>query len=526
MAKLNRAVRYTGSSSSLGQHVVKTDLTPSGHTFEGAPGFSRDIKSELFLLAVSQFSGEATFYENVNERDNRFRDLVRAVAVADSDWTKRFLSWLRRTANVRTASIIGALEAAQAMVKAKIPGARAIVASVLQRADEPGEALAYWVSTYGRKIPKPVKRGIADAVQNLYTEYNYLKWDSTRASVRFADVLELTHPEPGDSVQNALFEFILNARHGHKETEGDLYKNLGMLFANMTIHANMDRNVYDDLVDTEMLRRAGFTWEDAHSAAGTAGGAVNKAQLWTALIPTMGYMALLRNLRNFDQAEIPGAVAQDVMARLTDPAQVARSRQFPFRFLAAHRAVSSLRWGHPLEVALNLSLQNVPVLSGRTLVLVDRSGSMFGTVSEKSGLTRADQAAVFGAALALRNPHNVDLVEFGTSAAVVRVSPGDSLLRVVNERFHAMGGTYTASAVRNHYRAHDRVIIVTDEQSADGNPGSVVPAHIPMYTWNLVGHRFSSTAGDSRRYTFGGMTDQAFSLIPLLEAGVSQEWPF
>lgn len=43
-----------------------------------------------------------------------------------------------------------------------------MIASVLRRPDEPGELLAYWTATYGRAVPKPVKRGIADAVRRIY----------------------------------------------------------------------------------------------------------------------------------------------------------------------------------------------------------------------------------------------------------------------------------------------------------------------------------------------------------------------
>src|SRR5690606_37108135 len=127
------------------------------------------------------------------------------------------------------------------------------------------------------------------------------------------------------------------------------------------------------LLDPEALRRAGMTWEDVLSLVGSR---VDKARLWEALIPSMGYMALLRNLRNFDQAGVSDEIAGQVAARLADPQEVVRSRQFPFRFLAAHRNVPSLRWGYALEKALQHSLAAVPELPGRTLILVDRSGSM------------------------------------------------------------------------------------------------------------------------------------------------------
>ena len=41
---------------------------------------------------------------------------------------------------------------------------------------------------------------------------------------------------------------------------------------------------------------------------------------------------------------MPDEVAERVAQRLADPAQVARSRLFPMRFLAAYKAAPSLRW--------------------------------------------------------------------------------------------------------------------------------------------------------------------------------------
>jgi hypothetical protein len=138
-----------------------------------------------------------------------------------------------------------------------------------------------------------------------------------------------------------------------------------------------------------------MTWEDALSLGGSR---LPKDRLWEAMIPSMGYMAKLRNLRNFDQAGVSDAVAATVAARLADPAEVARSRQLPMRFLSAYRAAPSLRWAYALETALQHALSNVPALAGRTLVLIDTSGSMNSTFSRDGALRCWDAAAVFGLA--------------------------------------------------------------------------------------------------------------------------------
>src|SRR5690606_41552512 len=125
------------------------------------------------------------------------------------------------------------------------------------------------------------------------------------------------------------------------------------------------------------------------------------------------------------------------------------------------------------------------------LPIFDRSGSMFySRMSDRSGLTRADAAAVFGTAIALR-AEQADLVEFGTVSRPVRFRDGESVLKIL-DRFGDLGGTDTTEAVRRHYRKHDRVLIVTDEQyahSRHGDPTSQVPADVPAYTWNLAGYR-------------------------------------
>lgn len=274
----------------------------------------------------------------------------------------------------------------------------------------------------------------------------------------------------------------------------------------------------------DRLAEAGMTWE---ALAGWLQGPMDAAA-WEAVIPSMGAMALVRNLRNFDEAGVGDEVAAGVAARISDPAAVAASRQFPFRYLAAYQHAPSLRWAYPLEQALGHSLGNVPALPGRTLVLVDRSGSMWSPLSDRSQLNRADAAAVFGAALALRAA-DADLVEFGTSSAAVPYRRGESVLKIL-ERFGNLGGTDTVRAVQRHYRGHDRLLIVTDEQASFtyyGDATEGVPPTVPVYTWNLAGYRVGhAPAGSDNRHTFGGLSDAAFRMVPLLEAGRSADWPW
>jgi hypothetical protein len=517
---------------------VTTDAVPSDVTHEGGPGFGRDPKSELFLLSVSHM-GDGSFYESAPERDRRFRALVHGVAMADPEWIAKFVPWLRDSANMRTASVVAAAEAAKALLIDEKPGGRQIIASALKRADEPGELLAYWHSRYGRVIPKPVKRGLADAVARLYDEYALMKYDTASHGYRFGDVIDLCHPDSAEPWRGALYEHALDRRHGRDKPIPEL---LRMIKENWALRAQLrftdDRNYTDVLCNADRLKAAGMTWEDALSLAGNR---LDKAALWTALIPSMGYMALLRNLRNFDQAGVSDEVAQQVAARLADPEQVARSRQFPFRFLSAYRAVPSLRWSYPLEKALNASLASIPALKGRTLVLIDTSTSMDAKLSGGDGtMLRWDAAVLFGAAVAQRCAQ-ADVVSFSgrsyyheAQVAKFRAFPlqaGESLLRTLQrwqgDGYFLGGGTDTALALKASFARHDRVVIVTDEQAANNGTevSAVIPQSVPLYTWNISGEKYGhAPSGSGNRHTFGGLTDSAFRLIPMLEAGRDARW--
>ncbi|MCX4825801.1 TROVE domain-containing protein [Streptomyces sp. NBC_01142] len=499
-------------------------------THEGGPAFVREPREEAFLLAVGNFVSQQTFYESGQERDDRYARLMGELAVEDPVWTAGLLRWLRSEGNMRTASLMGAAAYVRARLEAgssKGPSNRSVIDSVLQRADEPGKLLAHWTSVYGRNVPQPVKRGIADAVRRLYSSRSLLKYDTASNGFRFGDVLNLVHasPDPDKPWQGALFRHALDRRHHPEQAVPPASDRLlTAQWALMELPADERRAVVTGPGGAERLAAAGMTWE---ALAGWIHGPMDAA-VWEAVIPSMAPMALLRNLRNFDEAGVSDEVAARVAARISDTAEVARSRQFPFRYLAAQRHAPSPRWAAPLERALGHSLANVPTLPGRTLILVDRSDSMFwDTVSERSKLTRADAAAVFGAALAMR-AQQADLVEFGWSSAEVPFGVGEPVLEVL-KRFHSLGGTHTTKAVRAHYREHDRVLIVTDEQAAyhdPGGPAEPVPAGIPVYTWNLAGYQPAHGPAGPHRHTFGGLTDAAFRMVGLIEAGRHAAWPW
>lgn len=211
---------------------------PDTRTFEGGAGWMKDPKTDLFLRASASFTdGSDKFYESGYQRDAKLRELARQVAVEDFAWFAQFVEWLRRVANIRTSALMVAADGVKARLEVGLAGSnkyinektghlnfrrysnRSVIDSVLYRADEPGELLAYWMHQYGRKIPKPVKRGVADAVARMYSERSLLRYDTASHGVRFGDVLNLVHasPDPDKPWQGELFQYALDRRH-HPET--------------------------------------------------------------------------------------------------------------------------------------------------------------------------------------------------------------------------------------------------------------------------------------------------------------------
>lgn len=536
--------KFARTTSAPTSPVTTTGATAT--TFEGGAAFARDAKSDLFLFAAVNMVGEDTFYESAGDRDARFRQLVHAATKQDPDWVAAFVPYLRGEMNMRSAAIVLAAESAIARKagtdrEPTIP-VRKMVADAMLRADEPAEFIAYWKSRTGSKtLPGGVQRGVADAAARLYTERAALKYDGVASAWRMADVVALAKPVPSGPWQADLFDYLADRRWKRDAVRvTDRLPILTAYRAAMEMPEAERREWF--LADPSRLGAAGMTWEQLSSL-----GAMDAAA-WSAMIPHMGLMALTRNLRNLDEAGVPDSVAALVAAKLADPEQVRRSRQFPYRFLSAYLAAPSLRWGHALEQAVAASTANIPALPGRTLVLVDTSGSMTNPVSAKSKVNHVQVAALFAVALAARGL-DVDLAGFADGVFAHPLTKGGSVLRQVDEFCRRTGevghGTETVAALQASFKGHDRVVIFSDMQAFQ-YPGRMVrgyydvrgavrgmsvseaiPAHVPMFGVNTAGYAASSIdTSKPSRYEIGGFSDKLFTMVDMLSRGRDTGWPW
>jgi 60 kDa SS-A/Ro ribonucleoprotein len=241
------------------------------------------------------------------------------------------------------------------------------VARVVQRADEPGELVALHHRLGAKRmLPAQMRKGLARAIAK-FDEYEFAKYDRDSA-VKLRDVLRLVRPTPKDEAQSALWKRV-----------------------------------------KERTLAMPDTWEVALS-----GGADKRATFERLLCERkLGYVALLRNLRNMVQAGVDVDLLRQAIVARKGGAQ----RVLPFRYVAAARAAPQLE--PSLDQALCAAIAEMPALRGKTIVLVDVSGSMTSRMSRKSDLTRMDAAATLGAIVPgdLRLFHVLERPRRGSAAA-------------------------------------------------------------------------------------------------------------
>lgn len=491
--------------SRLNQPIPRGVQTTPTRSHEGGDAvLFDDPLRELALTAVSTYIGEDTFYERADARLDRLIGLTADATKRNPRGTADLIRKLRSEYKIRTASIVMAVT--YALAGGLRP--RAVVASALQRPDEPAEFVAHWIARTGRRtLPGGIQRGVGDAVSRMYTPAGYLKYKGAAArGVSMADVIELVHPPASGTEQAALYKYILDEAH-HKDGKAESVEMLRLRKELMSLDNDLRRAYLRS--NPGIFPRAGMTWE---ALSGWLPGGMD-AEAWGFAIPHMGVMALLRNLRNFDDAEVPPRVRQLVINAICDEEKVLRSRVFPYQVWSAYREVHSDHWLVPLGQTFEHACGSLPDLS-RSLVLVDASASMRSTLSQRGTICRMEVAALMGVALGRQEGSTVAI--FGDTSEEVRIPKGASTLRLVakvQSMIRSVGSsTYGHTAIRARFRPgqHKRVVMFTDDQMWD-NPH--LSSHVPtIISVNLAGERSVSSAGKGR-YNIGGFSDATFAAM-------------
>lgn len=306
---------------------------------------------------------------------------------------------------------------------------------IIQRVDEIPEFLSiYWKDGH-RPIAKQVKKGLARAFAK-FNEHQLAKYDRETA-VKLRDVAMLVHVKPKDEL---LMARLINKTHFPEKTKG------GAAIRSLFVDGATPGLATPD------------TWEVALST-----GADKRATFERLLSEgQLGYMALLKNLRNMQEAGVDAALVRTALM-----AGAARSKALPFRFISAARAC--VPWEPMIDEAMQIAVTELEKLSGETAILVDVSASMNHRLSYKSDLSRLDTAcalAILGRAMC----ESCRVFTFSSQVREVPARAGMALAdAIVNSQPHANTHLKAAiNAMRDGGVKSDRIIVITDEQSQDG----------------------------------------------------------
>lgn len=477
---------------------------------EGAKAYTLTPELELYSAVVTAGLND-TFYEKADTRLSRIQDLM---LKNDPEFVAKLAVYARTEMYMRSIPMVLAVELA------KLNSGNGLVAKtvngVVQRADEITEILAYYQMANGRtgvkklnKLSKQVQKGLSESF-NRFDEYQFAKYNR-EADIKLRDALFIVHPKAKDEAQQAVF----------------------------------NRIAADELA-------VPYTWETELSALGQlkyesekAKAAAFKAK-WEELIDSnkLGYMALMRNLRNILEANVSAAHVHKVCACLSDEAAVAKSKQLPFRFLAAYREVKILSSEYvtmvlnALEEAVVASVKNLKGFDEETRVLIacDVSGSMQKPVSAKSKVLLFDIGLMLGMLMQSKCKRVVTGM-FGDRWKVINM-PNRGVLSNVQEYYkregevgYATNGHLVIDDLLARHVVMDKVMLFTDSQmwntKADGSAFEkswkaykAIAPNAKLYLFDLAGYGNTPVSVQKQDVCLiAGWSDKVFDVLQAIESG-------
>ena len=316
------------------------------------------------------------------------------------------------------------------------PYVKDVLPKIITRADMLTDFMAlYWMD--GKcPICNAAKKGLAEAFHN-FKEYHFAKYDRD-AEIKLRDVMFMVRPKPTTQLEAVLY-----------------------------------KKIADRTLETPE------TWEVLLSKAHTN---EEKSAVWEKLINEgkIGGKAMLMNLRNMQTAGVPRPVIEKGLKELKG------AMLLPLDFLKAMRMCSG--FDREIEDAMLKTYENLPKLPGKTLFIVDVSGSMGSITSSGSVFSRMDQAAAM-AMLAANQCEDFELVctagddwsRTEKQEYIKYPSKGFKMFQDINSMYHKLGGggifTYQCieklrSKLGNKIHDYARIIVFSDSQDIDVSHGS------------------------------------------------------
>jgi len=480
--------------------------------YEGAKAYKLTPEMELYSAVVTAGLSD-NFYEKSDARLTRIQELM---LKNDPEYIAKLAIYTRTEMYMRSIPMVLAVELAKANSGNALVSKT--VSGVVKRADEITELLAYYQMANNRndvkklnKLSKQVQKGLSESF-NRFDEYQFAKYNRD-TEIKLRDALFLVHPKAKDDSQQAIFNKIA---------------------------ANELAVPYTWETELSMLGQVKYENDQAKAAAVRA--------KWEELIDSnkIGYMALMRNLRNILEAKVSVTHVSKVCNYLSDEIAVANSKQLPFRFLAAYREIKVLNSDlvsmvlNALEDAVIASAKNLKGFDENTRVLIacDVSGSMQKAISAKSKVLLFDVGLMLGMLMQSKCKRVVSGM-FGDSWKVINMS-NRNVLANVNEFYkregevgYATNGYRVIDDLINRKVEMDKIMLFTDCQLWDSKFGGSSLANswknykalfpnAKLYLFDLAGYGNTPVSLQNNDVCLiAGWSDKVFDVLYSIENGLS-----
>jgi hypothetical protein len=450
----------------------------------GGEAFVQDARMELASILLTSLAQDQ-FYRSSN---TTFNEVVQLLHKVTPEFAAKAGIFARQEFGMRSITHVLAAELA-AHISGKV-WAKAFYDKIVKRPDDMLEIVAYYFKNGGKTIPNAMKKGFAQAF-NRFDAYQLSKYRGERKSIKLVDLVNLVHPKPTERNAKALTDLINDELRATETWESKLTQ------------AGQNKNSEDEKV-------------------------IHKAIIWKSLLleNKLGYLALLRNLRNI--LEQAPDIEADVVRLLTNKVHIKKSMVLPFQYVSAFDAVNSSDLLNKRQVlaalsdAFEIALDNVPIFEGKTLVVVDDSGSMTNTFKS---VTPIRIAANFAAVLYKSN--DADLMRFSDQAGYLDVFHKDTAISISEHivKNAVSGGTNFHAIFECANKRYDRIIILSDMQGWVNHysPNEVFKAYKRKYNADPFVYSFDLAGYGTLQFpvpkvfALAGFSDKVFDLMRLLE---------
>jgi len=412
---------------------------PDAVNRDGYPAYQRPLEEQyLQVLLTNTLSN--TFYASSDQLLQEVEQVHDTMLAADPEFMAKALVFARNEGFMRLQPTFGL---------AKLAGVRPdLFAQVFDRVIViPSDLQDFMtiLSSMGRgEGGRAVKRQVARWLNEKLTEYWAIKYNGRGRGYSLGDIVRTVHPKPAGPKQSALFKYVV-----HGEGAGDFLPQI---------------QAYKLLKQADPSSRATLISAGRlpHEVV-TAVGDLDK-DCWRALVLQLPAMALLRYLTALERRGVLDEFQDYITTRLTDQMTLKNAKIFPFHFLKAFQQVQKPWVKDVLRQAVELTVANIPEISGKTAIFLDVSGSMGGGPLLIG--------SVFALALYKRTGGTALFWAFDTKVYEQSPSMVDSVLSQA-ERICDLGGTDTSAPIQRLADRRlfvDNIIMITDEQQNTGSP--------------------------------------------------------